>query len=126
MKNSDAIAGFLGFLRDAATQRHIAADEEGLANDETQDILHRLELYDDPYNETAKLAKMLREIRRKRRKAKDCGEVAGMIDDWAKENAAAVKSLERLLGGVRKAEKRQEDRFYGNRTEILDKQSDIR
>ena len=125
MKHSETIAGFLGFLREAAGQHHIAADEERLANDETQDILHRLELYDDTYNETAKLAKLLREVRRKRREAKDINEITGLIGDWAKENAAAVKALERLLGAVRKAEKRHEDRLYGNRTEILDNQRRI-
>lgn len=77
------------------------------------------------YNETAKLAKLLREVRRKRREAKDIGEITGLIGDWAKENTAAVKALERLLGAVRKAEKRHEDRLYGNRTEILDNQRRI-
>ena len=125
MKHSETIAGFLGFLREAAGQNHIAADEERLANDERQDNLHRLELYDDTYNATAKLAKLLREVRRKRREAKDIGEITGLIGDWAKENAAAVKALERLLGAVRKAEKRHEDRLYAILTEILDNQRRI-
>lgn len=120
---SESIAAFLSFIRDISAQRHMAEADEQLANDETQDILHRLELYDDSYNDTAKLAKLLRSVRRKRRIAKDNGEIAGLIDDWAKENTAVIKSLERLLGAVRKAEKHRSERYYGHRTDVIESAS---
>lgn len=117
---SESIATFLSFIRNVSAQCHMAEADEQLANDETQDILHRLELYDDSYNDTAKLAKLLRSVRRKRRIAKDNSEIAGLVDDWAKENTAAIKSLERLLGAVRKAEKYRSERYYGNRTDVIE------
>ncbi len=44
---SESIEVFLAFLREMSEQRRIAEADEQLANDETQDILHRLEMYDD-------------------------------------------------------------------------------
>ena len=117
---SESIEVFLAFLREMSEQKRIAEADEQLANDETQDILHRLELYDDSYYDTAKLAKLLREVRRKRRTAKDHGEIAGLIDDWAKENSSVIKSLERLLGAVRKSEKYISERYYGCRTDVVE------
>ncbi len=116
---SEAISDFLNFLREAKEQLHIAEENEKHANDETQDILHRLELYDDPYDRSAHLAGMLRFIRRKRRNAKDEIETASKIVDWSTENAKAVNSLKELLGEVRKCEQRHRQRLYGNRTNLL-------
>ncbi len=118
---SEIIADFLTFLREAAEQYRMAAAEEQLTSDETQDILHRLELHDGTYTEDAQLAALLREIRRRRRQAKDTWELAYQISLWAEDEKKAVRSLERLLGDIRKIENRHEERFYANRTTILDK-----
>ncbi len=56
MIDSKAVESFLAFLREADEQQRIANADEQYANDATQDILHRLELYDDPYEQTAELA----------------------------------------------------------------------
>ena len=122
MDEAKTVERFLAFLRETAESRKIAEQEETDANDATQDILHRLELCDDDYRETARLAKVLREVRRKRRTAKDAGERAAVISAWVEENLPAVHRLERALGELRKLEKRNEQRFYNPRTHICDKE----
>lgn len=120
MDVSGQIEAFLRFLREAETDLHIAQDEEKRTNEETQDILHRLELCDDDADFTGKLAGKLRVVRRMRRKAKDMREVCGPVCGWAEEYSAARKSLERLLGDVRKIEARQQNRMYIPRTDVLE------
>ena len=112
---SDQIATFLNFARDAGGKYEMARQDEEQANLETQDILHSLEIYTHPYNQKAKLAGKLVDVRRRRRVAKDTMDVYAPIAEWVEENRAVIKSLERLLGDVRKAENIQKNRFYINR-----------
>lgn len=122
MKDSEPIEAFLNYLREAVRQCKQAASDEKLADEQTQDILHRLELYADDYHETARLAKLLRQVRQRRRKAKEAYECLNPVANWAKENASVVKRLEQLLGTVRKSEERQAKRLWMPHTHILDKQ----
>lgn len=109
---SKAIEDFLAFLRDAEQLYHISTANEQEANGETQGILHSLELQEHTYNEYARLSKGLAEIRKKRRAAKDLMDATAPVLEWLDENRSVVKRLERLLGDVRKAEKRSEGRIY--------------
>lgn len=68
---SGQIDAFLTFLRDCEQRYHIAEAEERDANNETQDILHSLELEEHSYHEYARLSKQLRDVRQRRRMAKD-------------------------------------------------------
>ena len=88
-------------------------------NSETQDILHRLELHDDSYHDMARLSKTLKEARQDRRAAKDAISELDPICGWARENARVLKSLEQLLGNVRKAEKATQNRYYSDRTDAV-------
>lgn len=90
----------------------MAEADEQEANYETQDILHSLELETHTYQEYAKISKRMAVVRQKRRVAKDTICHAQPILDWAENNRNVVKSLERLLGDVRKAEKRTQNRVY--------------
>lgn len=119
-KYSLGIENFLQFLRDTKEVYDISKLKENDADNETQDILHKLELGDNSYHETAGLAKLLRTVRRERRKAKDNALMTAPIVDWIEENERVIKSLERLLGAVRKAEKSTEGRYYNPKTDILD------
>lgn len=121
MKESEHIETFLAFLREASVQVQQAAEKEREADIQTQDILHRLELYEDDYHETARLAKLLKQVRQNRRRAKEAYERAKPVADWGQDNKAAVKSLERLLGLVRKAENIQQNRQWMPKTDVLDK-----
>lgn len=56
MKYSEPIEGFLNFLRDAQESYNIAALSEKEADEETQDILHSLELNENTYHDGARLS----------------------------------------------------------------------
>lgn len=109
---SQGIENFLAFLRETEQRYHMAESDEQEANDETQDILHSLELQDHDYHEFARLSKELRGVRQKRRSAKDTMSETAPVLDWIENNRQTVKSIERLLGDVRKAEKKTENRIY--------------
>ena len=97
----------------------MAASNEQEANDATQDILHAIELEEHDYHEMAKLGKRLKEVRQQRRAAKDIQEQARLVCEWADSNRQILKSLEQLLGSVRKAEKNVEGRIYTPRTKVV-------
>ena len=109
---SQGIEGFLSYLRETEKRYHMAELDEQEANDETQDILHSLELQDHDYLDFARLSKELRGVRQKRRAAKDTMSETAPVLDWIDANRSTIKSLERLLGDVRKAEKNTENRIY--------------
>ena len=47
-------------------------------------------------------------------------EITRPICDWVHENQKAINTLEQLLGTVRKAEKRTQNRTYKNKTKVMD------
>lgn len=120
---SKNIEQFLQALRDAESAYKMAEADEQEANAETQDLLHCLELEEHSYNEFAKLAKAMKCVRNKRRDAKNTMEECLPVLDWIDRNRDVVKSLEKLLGDCRKAEKfTQGNRIYTPRTKILEKE----
>ena len=65
------------------------------------------------------MSRKLAEIRQTRRQHKDTAAQLTPVAEWAKENDAAVRSLQRLLGDVRKTERSTQNQFYTPRTNIL-------
>lgn len=120
MLESETISAFLDYLSDVESRYNIARADEKETNAQTQDILHQLELYADGYHETARLGKLLRQVRQERRAAKDAADALAPISAWVLENKAVLHSLERLLGELRKIERRQAIREYVPRTDILE------
>lgn len=118
--NSEILSDFLTYLRDAKQVYNMAVQDENDANDATQDILHSLEIDGGSYHELAKLSKVLQDVRRKRREAKDKTICLEPIVQWIEDNAAVIKGLERLLGEVRKAERSLENRTYHQKTNIVE------
>lgn len=117
-KISNGIEIFLDYIREMEQLYRIATMNESEANDETQDILHSLELEEHNYHDIASLGKKLKEVRQARRMAKDIMLQTYPIKEWAENNRSVIKGLEQLLGKVRKEEKNTEGRFYTPRTEI--------
>ena len=117
---SESIESFLKFLRDVEQYLHISKANEQEANGETQDILHALELGELNYHQRARLAEKLKEVRKKRRAAMDLLEEVAPIVEWEESHRDVIKSLEKLLGELRKIEKNQETRIYTARTKVLD------
>jgi len=120
MTVSEQLASFLNFIREAESQYNTAYQDEEKANLETQDILHFLELNHHTYSERAKIAGKLSNVRKRRRTARDATMLYSPICEWAEQNKAVIKALERLLGEVRKVENIQKNRFYLNKTTILE------
>lgn len=114
---SEGIDTFLAFLRGTEQQYHIAEASEQEANDMTQDLLHSLELQEHNYHEYAKLSKELKKVRQQRRAAKDTLSETLPILTWIESNRAVIRGLEKLLGEVRKAEKRTDNRIYTPRAQ---------
>ncbi len=119
MKASKDLERFLDFLKSAESQLDQATTGQQEAEAETQDILHSLELEKHSYHEMAALSRKLAEIRQTRRQHKDTAAQLTPVAEWAKENDAAVRSLQRLLGDVRKTERSTQNRFYTPRTNVL-------
>lgn len=119
MKYSDNIQIFLEFLRQAKREYQIAIAEEREKDAESQDLVHRLELNNNTYHDMAKIAKTITKVRRERRQAKDRQQVLKPVTDWICQNTRVMKSLEELLGAVRRAEKALEGRTYTQKTDIL-------
>lgn len=71
-----------------------------------------MELQKQSYHQLAGLARELAQVRQKRRVAKDTVSRTEPVVAWLEANRPVVKSLERLLGDLRKAEKRLENRVY--------------
>lgn len=113
---SKGLDNFLTYLREIEQLCRISEANEQEANDKTRDILHSLELENHDYHEYARLAKELKETRQQRRAAKDLLSATTPVIGWLESNRPVVKSLERLLGEVRKAEKNTENRIYTPRT----------
>ena len=109
---SNGIEVFLTFLRETEQKYHMAEADQQEANDATQDLLHFLELEDHDHEEYARLSEELKAVRQQRRKAKDTMSEMAPILDWIDDNRQVIKSLERLLGDVRKAEKKTAGRIY--------------
>ena len=119
-QNSECVAGFLNFLRDIQTTYSVASQMEIDADNQTQDILHRLELNRDSAADMERMAQALQEIRKTRREAKDSKAKAEPVMRWIKENGRMRASLENMLGELRKVEKRILNRSYTAKTNILE------
>lgn len=117
---SGSIELFLDFIRATEQELNIAVAEEKWANDATQDILHAIEFRIYGSYTPSQLIKKIKVTRQKRRDAKETIEVMTPVCEWVGQNRPAIKSLERLLGDVRKVERRQASRSYYPRTDILD------
>lgn len=119
MKASKDLERFLDFLKSAESQLDQAMAGQQEAEAETQDILHSLELEKHSYHEMAALSRKLAEIRQTRRQHKDSAAQLTPVVEWTRENDGTVRSLQRLLGDVRKTEKSTQNRIYTPRTNVL-------
>ena len=117
---SDNIADFLSYMEEQCQMYDIARDMLKECDEATQDILHKMEIDPVKYKERARLATKLQSIRRQRRTAKDMTETTKIISIWVKDNKSIIGSLQRLLGDVRKAEKKQQNRTYIPRTNVIE------
>ena len=109
---STYIKAFLDFLEQAQHDHDCAQDflkeQEALQ----QDILHKFELVDMSYHETARLGKLAAEARQERRRHKETMEATEPVTRFMSKNKGFIYQLKDLLGDVRKVEKKQKARTY--------------
>lgn len=119
---SKSLEDFLGFLRQCEAALSDAVKAEELADKQTQDILHQMELNNNtPYDYICE-GIALTDIRNKRREAKDRKKILNPIVEWAAENQKTINILTQILGKVRKEERAATSRrHYINRTDIIEK-----
>lgn len=89
-------------------------------DNQTQDILHNMEIGENYPDDYIAQGIALKNIRRKRREAKDIQRVTTPVVQWISQNQKTINELEKLLGAVRKAEKGTSNRMYTNRTKTLE------
>lgn len=99
--------------------RRAALTEIDLDN-QMQDILHNIEINENYPDDYIVQGIAQRNIRKKRREAKDIQKITYPIVQWVNQNQKTINELEKLLGAVRKAERSTQGRMYSNRTKILD------
>lgn len=117
---SNNISAFLELVRNTEQSVNMSIADEQELNNQTQDILHALELDKHTYHEMARLSKTLAQVRRKRRGAKDTIEIGQILLNWAENNKQAVRQLEEVLGATRKIERRINSRMYVSRTNVVE------
>lgn len=114
------IESFLKFCRSCTEANRLAAVAEIDMDNQTQDILHNIEINDNFPDDYIMQGIALKNIRKDRREAKDIQKITHPVVQWVQQNQKTINELEKLLGYVRKAEKSTQGRTYSNRTKILD------
>ena len=112
---------FLDFLRQAKSDFSYYSECQSEADKNVTDILHEFELNNDNLSDSdcAKLGRACGKARQQRRVAKDYVEVLVVVIDYIDNHPETQKQLERLLGDIRKIEKRKENRTYIPRGDIV-------
>ena len=115
LKTSYYIESFLNYISSVEKSFPFMELEMEKKNDETQDILHEIELGNTTYKERAKIATRLRNVRKERRVVKDYLEEISALVQWVDENKSCLNKLKEVLGQVRKQEKYHQNRTYHKR-----------
>ena len=119
-KLSESISKFVSILNDAKTRLPALKEELETVEKQQQDILHAIE--NSEYDDGRKLCSMLKKVRKHRRQIKDDIAIYEPICELAStlSTKGAISTIEQSLGAIRKQERYLENRFYTNRTDILD------
>lgn len=102
----------LKLFREAEQRLKIVTDELNECNDEQLDIEHDIELVRHSHNELGHIAEHLRDVRRRRRIAKNAADVLTPLVEWTKSNPIKLNELTKTLGEMRRAQEIAERRSY--------------
>ena len=116
-QTSSYIETFLNYLSEVDRSYPLTKAELEKKDNETQDILHELELGDNNYKERAEIATKLRNVRKERRQLKDKVEEIETLYQWMNENKTSINKLQQVLGQTRKQEKYHSNRTYHKRVD---------
>lgn len=82
------------------------------------DVEHELELRPHAYHERAKLANLLADTLKRRRIAKDTQKALKPVRDLFDFGVDCIRTLERMLGEMRTADEKLQNRIYMPRSDI--------
>lgn len=116
---SGFIHSFLKKLEKAEKQREECAQIITQCDNETQDILHRLELEENSQYDMILMAIAIKAVRKRRRETKDENERLKLIMDWVSNNGNAIRSLKSLEKQLDAKAKVDAKRKYNSRTDIV-------
>lgn len=102
----------LDSLREVQTILNMSEQEEADCDQFTLDWMHDLELQKHDAVDFVQMAAELKQVRIRRREAKDKAYLYEPLLKWVKANQSAIKNLEVTLGEVRRREEQQRLRTY--------------
>lgn len=106
------IEGIVKTLTEAEDQKRLAEQELDYCDKKTQDLLHELELVEHSYHETARLSKDLKDIRMRRRVAKETIDLLTPVCEWKNEQSGAINRLNKVIGEMRKIDEKRKNAVY--------------
>ena len=122
-KRSEIISDFLDLMRECTAKYEFNFDEVHRQELLGTDLTHKLELQDLSYHEFAQTAKQIKQCQKDRRVYKDEVEELEPLKNWMVNNQSSFNSINKLLGEVRKAEDKHEERGYMPRVMTYDEWS---
>jgi len=110
---SEQIKSFLDFLDECQELNSMAYNGVGDEDKRHQDLIHAIEFEHNP-DKITKIGMKLHQNRVERRVYKDLFEVTNPVVEFVRDpqNKKTIDQMRQLLGKVRKAEKRHENRVY--------------
>lgn len=118
---SKELEDFILFLNECEADLKNAREVETLMDRQTQDILHHIELEESSHYDYICEGVSLKDIRNRRRVAKNEEKVLTPMVEWVCANRKTIDSLRQVLGKIRKEERAAAQRFYVNRTDVIEK-----
>lgn len=121
----EAISSFTNLTSRLEALSDAASDEENRINNQTQDILHYVEIVSDIASDKKDyIISSLHNIRKERRIAKQEADVLKEFFKWYTNNKASVNHLTTTLGRIRSIIKDQKDfSFYRFKTNIIEEKN---
>lgn len=110
---SEQIKSFLDFLDECQELNSMAYSGVGEEDKRHQDLIHAIEFEHNP-DKIAQIGIRLHQNRMERRVYKDLFEVTNPVVEFVRDpqNKKTIDQMRQLLGKVREAEKRHENRVY--------------
>ena len=113
----DDISRIGEIIQEATRQNTMAVNELNYCNKRQEDLLHEIELGSSNRHTLGKLAKELRDIRIRRRLAKNTISIVQPILKWSEAHAAAKNKLFNAIGESRRNAKELSENTYRYKTE---------
>lgn len=113
------LKSFLDFLRNVESRYQADCERENDLNQETQDLLHLMELSENMNAcKGYKAYKTLSNVRRERRQCKNEIELLEAVYKFIEDNRLFIRQLEQVLGKTRNTKQTIDNRSYMMRTDV--------